>query len=114
VVGGGLASAVLAGAAWSATAAPTVANNGPARASQRQEDSQVVATEATSTPSAARAAAAALAAVGPGLVTQVVSGPGGAAGMGYVVEIRSASGLPVHVLVDGRFAVRASRIALPA
>ncbi|HEY7857129.1 MAG TPA: hypothetical protein VIC82_01400 [Candidatus Nanopelagicales bacterium] len=107
-IGGGLASAVLAGAAWSATAAPTTVAHRTARGSESA--TEALATRADLTSSPARAGYAALAAVGSGSVDQVVSGPGGAAGIGYVVQVSPSSGPKVHVIVDDSFTVRSVRV----
>lgn len=109
-IGGGLASAVLAGAAWSAAAPSTTAAPRTVRDSESQTGLDAIATPAELTSSPARAGTAALAFVGAGTVDQVVSGPGGAAGFGYVVQVSPASGPPVHVLVDDSFTVRSVRV----
>lgn len=112
-IGGGLASAVLAGAAWtaaSATTAPAPATHRTVRESEQAADTDSLDRAPAVAPSA-RASTAALAAVGSGTVVHVAAGPGGAVGGGYVVELTSASGSDVHVLVDDRFVVRSVRVA---
>lgn len=110
-IGGGLASAVLAGAAWTATSPPQPVSHRSVRESERPAaDAQGLARAPLPGTAPVRAGNAALAAVGSGRVVQVAAGPGGTAGRGYVVQVATSGGAAAHVLVDDRFVVRSVRV----